>query len=80
MLVDERRWNLKMSSGVEVKLPENDPLAAMATLLALQRQSRILDRDILSLDLRVDGKVFARLSEDAAAARVAARPKKAAPP
>ncbi len=79
VLVDERRWNLKMKSGIEVKLPEKDPLSAMATLVALQRQSRILDRDILSLDLRVDGKVFARLSEDAAAARVAARPKKAAP-
>ncbi len=79
VLVGARRWNLKMKSGIEVKLPENDPLSAMATLVALQRQSRILDRDVLSLDLRVEGKVFARLSEDAAAARAAARPKKAAP-
>jgi len=80
VLVGERRWSLKMSSGVEVKLPENDPLAAMATLVALQRQSRILDRDVLSIDLRVPGKAFARLSEEAAAARAEARPKKAASP
>jgi cell division protein FtsQ len=79
VLVGERRWDLKMNSGVEVKLPERDPVSAITTLVALQRQSRILDRDVLSLDFRVDGKVFARLSEEAAAARAAARPKKAAP-
>jgi cell division protein FtsQ len=79
MLIGERRWDLKMSSGIEVKLPESDPIGAMATLVSLQRQSRILDRDILSLDLRVEGKVFARLSEEAAAARAAAHPKKVAP-
>jgi len=79
VLVGARRWSLKMNSGVEVKLPENDPLAAMATLVALQRQSRILDRDVLSLDFRVPGKLFARLAEDAAAARFDARPKKAGP-
>ena len=81
ILVGDRRWSLKMRSGVEVKLPEDDPQAAMATLLTLQRQSRILDRDILSVDLRVPGKVFARLSEEAAAARAAAaKPKKAGSP
>ncbi len=79
VLIGARRWNLKMNSGVDVKLPERDPLSAMATLVALQRQSRILDRDVLSLDLRVEGKIFARLSEEAAAARAEARPKKAAP-
>ncbi len=78
ILVGDRRWSLKMRSGVEVKLPEDDPQAAMATLLTLQRQSRILDRDILSVDLRVPGKVFARLSEEAAAERAAAlKPRKA---
>jgi cell division protein FtsQ len=76
VLIGERRWNLKMTNGVDVKLPETNPLAAMATLLRLQRQSRILDKDVLSLDLRVDGKAFARLTEDAAAARAEAHAKK----
>jgi cell division protein FtsQ len=78
VLIGERRWNLKMKSGLEVKLPESNPQAAMATLVSLQRQSRILDRDLLTLDLRVPGKIFARLSEEAAAARALTRPKKAA--
>ena len=49
--------------------PEEDPLSAVETLLNLQRQSRVLDKDILWLDLRTQGRVFARLSSDAAAAR-----------
>jgi cell division protein FtsQ len=78
VLIGERRWNLKMNSGVDVKLPELNPLGAMAMLLKLQRQSRILDKDVLSLDLRVEGKAFARLSEDAAAARAEAHARKGA--
>ena len=77
VLVANRRWNLKMTSGVEVMLPEVDPQAAVATLVRLQRESRVLDRDVLSLDLRIEGRMFARLTEEAAAARAAAHPKKA---
>src|ERR1700689_448738 len=68
VLVDQRRWNLRLKSGVDVKLPEENPEAAIAELLALQRQSRILEKDVLALDFRVPGRVFARLSEEAAAA------------
>jgi cell division protein FtsQ len=68
VLVDQRRWNLRLKSGVDVKLPEADPEAAIAELLRLQRQSRILEKDALALDFRVPGRVFVRLSEEAAAA------------
>lgn len=68
VLIDQRRWNLRLKSGIDIKLPESDPEAAIAKLLTLQRQSRILEKDVLSLDFRVPGRVFARLSEEAAAA------------
>ena len=80
ILVGDRRWSLKMKSGLEVKLPETDPQSAVATLVGLQRRSRILERDVLSLDLRTDGRVFARLSAEAAAARAEPRGKKGAAP
>jgi len=80
VLVDGRRWNLRMRNGLDVKLPEKDPSEAIATLLDLQRQSRILDRDILWIDLRTPGKAFVRLSAEAAEARAAAKPKKGAGP
>jgi cell division protein FtsQ len=67
VLIDQRRWNLRLKSGIDVKLPELDPQAGIAELLALQRQSRILEKDVLTLDLRVPGRVFVRLSEQAAA-------------
>jgi cell division protein FtsQ len=68
VLIDQRRWNLRLKSGMDVKLPEADPEGAIAELLTLQRQSRILEKDVLALDFRVPGRVFARLSEEAAAA------------
>ena len=80
VLIGQRRWNLKLKSGIEVKLPEVDPKSAISTLLALQRQSRILERDILAIDMRVPGRVFVRLSQDAAAAWTEAHAKKGARP
>ena len=81
ILVGQRSWDLKLKSGVEVKLPEDDPKAAIATLLRLQRQSRLLDRDVLALDLRTPGRMFVRLSQEAAAEWAEAHaPKKAAQP
>ena len=68
VLFGERRWNLRLKSGLDVKLPETDPEAAIATLLRLERSSRILERDILAIDLRVPDRAFVRLSQEAAAA------------
>ena len=67
VLIGQRRWSLKLKSGIEIKLPEAEPKSAIESLLALQRRSRILERDILALDFRTPGRVFVRLSQDAAA-------------
>ena len=72
VLVGQRRWNLRLKSGADIKLPEDNPQAAVAELLTLQRQSRILEKDALALDFRVPGRVFARLTDDAANAWTAA--------
>ncbi len=80
VFVSQRRWNLHMKTGVDVKLPEDDPASVMPALIKLEREHRILERDILSLDLREPGRAFARLSSDAADARAsqlaAIKPKK----
>ena len=83
VFVAGRRWNLRMKTGVDVKLPENDPVSAVRTLLDLERKSHIIERDILSLDLREPGRAFVRLSVEAADARaekVAAKSKKGEKP
>jgi cell division protein FtsQ len=68
VLVGQRRWNLRLKSGLDVKLPEEDPQAAIAELLTLERQSRILEKDAMAVDFRVPGRVFVRLTQGAAAA------------
>jgi len=68
VLIGGRRWNLKLRNGVDVKLPEDDPEAAVAKLLKLQREQRILDKDVLALDFRAPDRVFVRLTQESAAA------------
>ena len=72
ILVSERRWTLKMTTGLDVKLPENDPEGAIAQFARVARESRLLDKDLVSIDLRVPGRMYARLTEEAAAARAEA--------
>ena len=65
-----------MTNGLDVKLPENDPEAAIVQFARLARDSRLLDKDLVSIDLRVPGRMYARLTEEAAAARADAMPRK----
>jgi cell division protein FtsQ len=69
ILVAERRWNLRLKSGITVRLPESHPEQALATLIALDRDKRLLSRDITGIDLRLTDRISVRLSEDAAQAR-----------
>lgn len=79
MLIAERRWTLKMTNNIDVKLPERDPAVAIAALAQAQRDWRVLDKDVLSLDLRQPGRIIARLSEEAASLRAESLAKKAKP-
>ncbi|MBB4199636.1 cell division protein FtsQ [Rhodoblastus sphagnicola] len=80
VLVSKRRWTLTMTNGVDVLLPENDAASALRQLARLENESRILEKDIVSLDFRTPGRLFVRLTEEAAAARAAAHaPRKGAP-
>ncbi len=76
VLVAGRRWDIEMTNGVIVKLPEEDPGPAVDTLKRLQREARILDKDVMSLDLRAGDRAIVRLTEEAAAAREATLPHK----
>ncbi len=77
--VSGRRWNLKMADGVDVLLPERNPAAAVTRLVNLQPGARILDKAVLSIDLRQSDRMVARLTEDAAAERAELIARKAKP-
>lgn len=75
-LVSGRRWTLKMENGLDIRLPEVGAPAAMTRLVRLDRESAILGKDVLAIDLRMTDRVVVRLTEEAAAARTEAVKKK----
>ena len=67
--VGERRWNLRLENGADVKLPEGDVNASLAILARLQAERGVLRLAAESFDLRGDGDLIVRaLPERAAAA------------
>ena len=72
ILVAERRWDVLLKSGLKVELPEHDPAAALRRLAMLDRDKKILSRDIVVVDLRLADRVAVRLSDEASKAREAA--------
>src|SRR5262249_42997853 len=77
VLMGERRWNLRLKNGIDVRLPEADVAPALARLVALDREKSLITRDILAIDLRLPDRVTVRLSDAAAQARIEAARDKA---
>jgi len=69
VLVAERRWNLRLTNGMDVRLPETDLQAALDRLVKLDHDKKLLSRDITSIDLRLPDRVTVRLSDAATQAR-----------
>jgi len=69
ILVADRRWNLHLKNGVDVRLPESQVEDALDRLVALDRDKKLLSRDISTVDLRLADRVTVRLSDAAAQAR-----------
>jgi cell division protein FtsQ len=69
LFVGERRWNLRLKDGLDIRLPENDIGNALATLSTLDKEDRLFSRDIVAVDMRLADRFTVQLSEDAAKAR-----------
>jgi cell division protein FtsQ len=69
ILVGERRWNLRLKSGLDIRLPETEVAGALEHLMNLDREAKLLTRDIALIDMRLSDRVTVRLSEKAAQAR-----------
>jgi cell division protein FtsQ len=72
VLVAQRRWNLHLKGGVEVLLPEDGPERALSVLRDMEQSKKLLERDIVAIDLRRPDRVTVRLSDAAAAVRAEA--------
>lgn len=63
--VAERRWNLVLENGIEIRLPEKNISSALRELVRLDNENAILSRDITTVDLRLDDRIVVRLSDEA---------------
>jgi cell division protein FtsQ len=70
VLVAERRWNVMLKNGIDILLPATGLEQALDTLVRLDRDNKILSRDIATIDLRLADRVTVRQSDEAAAARL----------
>jgi cell division protein FtsQ len=69
ILVARRRWSLRLANGIDVRLPEGNVAPALDRLVMLDREKKLLSRDIVAVDLRLPDRVSVRLSDAAAQAR-----------
>jgi cell division protein FtsQ len=69
IFVGERRWNLRLKDGLDIRLPEIDVGNALATLSTLDKEDRLFSRDIVAVDMRLPDRLTVQLSDDAAKAR-----------
>ena len=69
VFVGERRWNLRLKDGLDVRLPENDVGNALAALSKLDKEEKLFSRDIVAVDMRLPDRLTVQLSEDAVRAR-----------
>jgi cell division protein FtsQ len=69
VLVAQRRWNLRLTNGIDVKLPEANVESALDRLVALDHDKKLLSRDIAMVDLRLPDRVSVQLSDAVAQAR-----------
>lgn len=65
--VGERRWDLVLDRNQRVLLPEKNPVQALERLLALDQAQDLMNRDILTVDLRSNHRPTLRLTPNALA-------------
>ena len=63
--VGDRRWTLKLASGLEIMLPDDNIAEALTSLAKLDEEHGVLKRDIAAVDLRLLDRVTVRLRETA---------------
>jgi len=58
--VSDRRWDLRFKNGIVARLPEKNPGRALSVLARLDRREKLLDRDVIAIDLRYEDRLVVR--------------------
>ena len=65
--MSERRWDLVLDRDQRIQLPQDNPIAALQRVMALNEAQDMLERDILTVDMRNAARPTIRLSDPAVA-------------
>lgn len=66
--IGSRRWDLKLDNGLRIELPAQDYAQAWRALVVYERENRVLEGDVATIDLRVADRVVIRLTPEGKAA------------
>ena len=58
--IENRRWNMHTNSGITILLPEENPTAAIGTLISLHNNHHILDKDLKMIDMRDSARILVK--------------------
>jgi len=65
--VGDRRWTLKLRTGMEIMLPDDNIEVALQSLTKLAQERGVLEEDFAAIDLRLLDRITVRFHETAAA-------------
>jgi cell division protein FtsQ len=58
----ERRWDIVLDRDQRIMLPVDQPVRALERLIALDQAQELLERDVLTVDLRLQNRPSLRLA------------------
>lgn len=61
--IGNRRWNITLDNEILIKLPEEEPEKAWKKLTEIEKQSRVLSKNIDYIDLRIENQVVTGIKE-----------------
>jgi cell division protein FtsQ len=64
--VGDRRWTLKLRTGTEIMLPDDNIEVALQSLTKLEAERGVFERDLAAVDLRLLDRITVRLRDPAA--------------
>lgn len=58
--IENRRWNIHTTSGTVIMLPEVNPTSAIASLINLNMNYKILSKELKTIDMRDDSRILVK--------------------
>lgn len=63
--IGQRRWNVELTRGQRLMLPEKDPISALQQVIALDQAQDLLARDLTTIDMRNPLRPTLRMADNA---------------